>query len=94
MVAYAKDISPTPRDPVPQNRIGAYFCETCESYPANRPSAQSGSQSEAHDYDPTASGMFFYGYRYYNPEMGRWLNRDPIEEEGGLNLYGFVGMMG
>ncbi len=22
--------------------------------------------------------------------MGRWLNRDPIEEQGGLNLYGFV----
>ncbi|MBN2684666.1 MAG: hypothetical protein JXR40_05260 [Pontiellaceae bacterium] len=27
---------------------------------------------------------------YYNPEQGRWLNRDPIEENGGLNLYGFV----
>jgi len=31
------------------------------------------------------------GYRLYNPELGRWINRDPIEEEGGLNLYGFVG---
>jgi len=28
--------------------------------------------------------------RYYNPETGRWVNRDPIEEEGGVNLYGFV----
>ena len=28
---------------------------------------------------------------YYNPEAGRWLNRDPIEERGGVNLYGFVG---
>lgn len=26
---------------------------------------------------------------YYNPSTGRWLSRDPIEEEGGLNLYGF-----
>lgn len=25
------------------------------------------------------------------PELGRWLSRDPIGEEGGLNLYGFVG---
>ena len=25
-----------------------------------------------------------------NAEMGRWLSRDPIEEEGGLNLYGMV----
>jgi len=31
------------------------------------------------------------GYRYYNPELGRWINRDPIVEEGGLNLYGFAG---
>ncbi len=31
------------------------------------------------------------GVRYYSPELGRWLNRDPIEERGGLNVYGFVG---
>ncbi len=31
------------------------------------------------------------GYRSYNPELGRWINRDPIGEIGGLNLYGFVG---
>ncbi len=23
------------------------------------------------------------GYRFYNPELGRWINRDPIEEMGG-----------
>lgn len=33
----------------------------------------------------------YYGYRYYDPTTGRWINRDPIEESGGLNLYGFVG---
>jgi RHS repeat-associated protein len=32
-----------------------------------------------------------YGYRYYDPLTGRWPSRDPIEEEGGMNLYGFVG---
>jgi len=31
------------------------------------------------------------GQRYYNPELGRWVNRDPIEEGGGVNVYGFVG---
>ncbi|MDI9382262.1 MAG: RHS repeat-associated core domain-containing protein [Verrucomicrobiota bacterium] len=36
------------------------------------------------------SGLVCYGYRYYNPSAGRWLSRDPIEEQGGLNLYGFV----
>ena len=35
--------------------------------------------------------MFFYGFRYYDPVTGRWPNRDPAEEQGGLNLYGFVG---
>jgi hypothetical protein len=30
------------------------------------------------------------GYRFYNPSTGRWLNRDPIEEDGGLNLYGMI----
>jgi RHS repeat-associated protein len=35
--------------------------------------------------------LSYYGYRYYSAEMGRWLNRDPIEEKGGVNLYGMVG---
>lgn len=35
-------------------------------------------------------GLVYYGYRYYNPSMGRWLSRDPIGERGGLNRYGFV----
>jgi hypothetical protein len=32
----------------------------------------------------------YYGYRYYDPQTGRWPSRDPIGEEGGVNLYGFV----
>jgi RHS repeat-associated protein len=32
-----------------------------------------------------------YGYRWYDPRTGRWPSRDAIEEQGGLNLYGFVG---
>jgi len=31
-----------------------------------------------------------YEYRAYSPSTGRWLNRDPIGELGGRNLYGFV----
>ena len=26
---------------------------------------------------------------FYNPQMGRWMTRDPIEEKGGNNLYAF-----
>lgn len=37
------------------------------------------------------SGLSYYGFRFYNAGLGRWLTRDPIEEEGGHNFYGFVG---
>jgi RHS repeat-associated protein len=39
----------------------------------------------------TETGLIYYNYRYYSPELGRWLSRDPIEEGGGDNLYGMVG---
>jgi hypothetical protein len=32
-----------------------------------------------------------YGYRHYTPKTGQFLGRDPIQERGGMNLYGFVG---
>ncbi len=38
----------------------------------------------------TTPGVPVYGFRYYLPSLGRWLNRDPIGERGGNNLYGFV----
>jgi RHS repeat-associated protein len=28
------------------------------------------------------SGMYYFGYRFYDPNLQRWLNRDPIEELG------------
>jgi RHS repeat-associated protein len=37
------------------------------------------------------TGVPYCGYRYYNASTGRWLSRDPIEEKGDKNLYGFVG---
>ena len=37
------------------------------------------------------SGLHLALYRAYEADTGRWLNRDPIEEEGGLKLYGYVG---
>jgi len=36
------------------------------------------------------SGLYYYGFRYYEPNVQRWLNRDPVEENGGVNLYTFV----
>lgn len=42
-------------------------------------------------YTDAESGLVYYGYRYYNPKHGRFINRDPSGEAGGVNLYGFVG---
>jgi RHS repeat-associated protein len=36
------------------------------------------------------SGMYYYLYRFYDPNTQRWLNRDPVGEKGGINLYSFV----
>ncbi|MCK9304844.1 MAG: RHS repeat-associated core domain-containing protein [Bacteroidales bacterium] len=33
------------------------------------------------------TGLYYYGHRYYDLVLMRWLSKDPIEEEGGLNLY-------
>ena len=37
------------------------------------------------------SGLIYYGFRYYDPVRGRWPSRDPIEENGGINLYSILG---
>lgn len=42
-------------------------------------------------FSDTETGWDNYGYRYYLPQLGRWPSRDPIVEEGGINLYGVVG---
>ena len=38
-------------------------------------------------YHDRETGMVGYQQRFYSPVLGRWLNRDPIGEKGGLSLY-------
>ncbi len=40
-------------------------------------------------YYDVETALYYYGYRFYHPALMRWLNRDPIEEGGGENLYAF-----
>jgi RHS repeat-associated protein len=35
------------------------------------------------------SGLYYYLCRFYDPNLQRWVNRDPIGEKGGINLYEF-----
>ncbi len=35
-------------------------------------------------------GLFFFGLRFYDPALGRWLSPDPAGFTEGANLYAFV----
>ncbi|WP_460122360.1 RHS repeat-associated core domain-containing protein [Pseudomonas sp. S2_C03] len=37
-----------------------------------------------------ATGLYYYGFRYYAPWLSRWINPDPAGTVDGLNLYRFV----
>lgn len=57
----------------------------------------SGPQAEANPYRFSSkeyhvnAGLYYYGYRFYEPSLQRWPNRDPIQERGGITLHAFVG---
>jgi RHS repeat-associated protein len=64
--------------------------------PFGRTISSSGAEADSNmfgfstKYSDDESGLAYYGYRYYDADTGRWPSRDPIGEQGGLNLYGFV----
>jgi RHS repeat-associated protein len=41
-------------------------------------------------YTDIETGLVLCTWRYYDPQLGRWLTRDPIGYGGGVNLYGYV----
>lgn len=58
---------------------------------------QWGSLAEANTYRFSSkewhanSGLYYYGFRFYDPGLQRWINQDPLGIAGGINLHGFVG---
>ena len=44
-------------------------------------------------YHDRERGLIAYQRRFYVPSHGRWLNRDPIEEDGGVIFMDSVGMI-
>jgi RHS repeat-associated protein len=37
------------------------------------------------------AGLYDYRNRYYQPQISKWISADPIGENGGINLYTYVG---
>jgi integrase/recombinase XerD len=70
---------PKSPSPPPSSGPGGTSSNPLTSNPLNR-----------QDDSPENSRVAYYGYRYYDPVNGRWPSRDPIEDRGGINLYGFV----
>ena len=58
-------------------------------------STRTSSSPRSHPHNPESAYPRFSsatsGLRFYFPEISRWLSRDPIGEQGGLNLYAYVG---
>ena len=73
--------------PPSKNRVWNFFTtsETCTGFFESQPVETH--QEKWPTPTTTVSGVRYYGYRYYVPEIGRWLGRDPIEELGGINVY-------
>jgi RHS repeat-associated protein len=44
----------------------------------------------AGQYNHVSSGLLLATFRAYDPELGRWISRDPIAEAGGLNVFKYV----
>ena len=43
-----------------------------------------GFSTKYYDFEPD---LYYYGYRFYSPVLGRWISRDPIKESDSCNLY-------
>ncbi len=41
------------------------------------------------EYADDETGLVYYNFRYYSPDIGKWLSRDPIAELGGQNLSAY-----
>jgi RHS repeat-associated protein len=78
--------------PPSKNRVWDFFGET-----QSRTSVSWSQVVEPHrGIDPEVSttaqdveytALYYYGYRFYSSKLGRWVNRDPIGEKGGVALY-------
>ncbi len=91
MIAINPNYAPLKTDSEAKNRVRRFFSLAAEQVEEDRRSSRNLIREKRPCSYDVASGVTDYGYRYYDAETGSWPNRDPIEERGGLNLYGMVG---
>ena len=75
-----------------QHRASSPQINTASSYPRTytTKAARSTHQKSINKPYDTASGVTYYGFRYYDPVTGRWPSRDPIHEMKGASSYRMV----
>lgn len=88
MVAFATDHARQNAASDAENRVWKNFFVLSVRVRENRPAARQPRRVKAATATKTASGVRYYGFRYYSPSMGRWLNRDPINEAGSMLVRG------
>jgi len=71
--------APEKSDSTAKNRVWGFFGDAPQSHRENRPQPKQPRQGDPPSLTKTASGRTY------------WPSRDPIEERGGMNLYGMVG---
>lgn len=70
---------------------GYYPFGATASWAARTPGQAAGKRRRYSGKERDASGLYYYGLRYYAPWLMRWINPDPAGYQDGLNLYRMVG---
>jgi RHS repeat-associated protein len=63
---------------------------TYSDYGAPQSGSWSAYQYAGYRYD-SETGLYYVKARYYSPNLGRFLQTDPVGFQGGFNLYAYVG---
>jgi RHS repeat-associated protein len=61
---------------------------------ASCPEAESNVFRFSTKYYDAEIGLYYYGYRYYSPRLGRWVTRDPIGDFAFFNVQGGLVKLG
>ena len=80
MVALNESFAPENPSLGSENRVGDFFVKVAKTRRVNRLAAQQPRLEKAHDYDETASGMFFYKFKGHPYKFLKMLDRWPIAE--------------